>query len=182
MAGFAGVVLAQNIGTTHRVSVRSETAIRTDKRPSLGFMTLHAGGSIRQRARAGLRGVGFRAEGDGDTHCLCFVRDIGALPSMRPEANLLLAFRIQPLAIRYVPDIANHQGLHLSLFGPLDYCSTRLVLHIPGPTLLLCQETALAPLQTFPASRAFALPVLFGAYPARVASPCTAHWHAAPDR
>src|SRR5690349_5230844 len=119
MTRFSGVVLTQNIGTPYRVSVRSETASRTDKRPSLGFVTLHAGGSIRQRARAGLRGVRFRAEGDGDTHCLGFVRDIGALPSMRPEANLLLAFRIQPLAIRHIADIANDERADVVLFGPV---------------------------------------------------------------
>ena len=158
------IVLTQDVRTADRVSMCSKPASRTNVASSLGFVTLHAGGSVWQAARAGLRGVSFRAEGDSHSCCFGFVGDIGPLTSMRPQAYLLLALGIEPLAIGHIPYIADHQCADLALFGPVHDGAADLVFQIAGATFLPGKKAHLPPEQPFPTPRAFVLPSLLRLY------------------
>lgn len=155
MAGFTRVVLTQDIGTADPISMRPKTTSRTVIMPSLGFVTV-------QTLRAGLASVGFGAEGNADARRLCLVGDGGTLASVRPEADFLLAFRVQVLAICHVAYIANNQGSYLPLFGPCHDGAADLVFQITGMPLLFGKEARLAALQAFPASGTPLLAILPG--------------------
>jgi len=69
--------------------------------------------------RAGLAGVGFGNQHHGDSVTSGFVGDVRAYPSVRPLADLLLAFRMQSLAVSDVSYIAerDHCDLLPDSFG-----------------------------------------------------------------
>lgn len=162
MARFPGIVLAQDVRRSYRISMRSETASRAPVGSPLGFVTLHAGGPVRQSAGAGLRGIGFFHKRDADACCFRFVRDVLPLAAMRPQPDFLLTFRVEVLPIGDVSDIANHQQLDLAFFGPLHERMAHFMLQITRPALLFGKESRLTPLQPTPAAGTLALAVLPG--------------------
>jgi hypothetical protein len=160
MVWFPGVVLTQEVGTADPITLRSKTASRTDMASSPGFVALQAG-------RARLRGVSLVYECAGDACRLRFVGERGALASIRPEANLLLALGVEVLAIGHVPHVANDEQRHGTLFGTRDYGTADRMLHVSGAALLFGEKPRLPPLQPSPGSRTLVLAVLFGPYRTR---------------
>src|SRR5260370_11862911 len=157
------IMLGQQVGTAHGVPMRCKTTSRAPIHAPLGFITVQATTPIRQGARTGLTGIGLLDQANGNPRSFRLVGDGPALPSMRPEANLLLALRLHPLAIGHVAHIADDQRAYLALPGPGDDSTTDFVLQVPGAALLLRQEARLAALQPFPRARAFVLAILLGA-------------------
>src|SRR5260370_28012525 len=114
--------------------MRCKTASRATIHAPPGFITVQATCPIRQGAREGLAGIGFLDQGNSDSSRFRFVGDVVALASMRPEANLLLAFGVHPLPISHVPHVADHQCAYLPLSGPDDASATDILLQIPRPS------------------------------------------------
>src|SRR5579885_3499410 len=90
--------------------------------------------------------ITYKAEAAGIALTLCLVGDVGTLPSMRPQADFLLGFHVQTLAIRYVSHITNHQSRDAALLRPGDDSAAGLLLHVPGAAALLGTKTGLAAL------------------------------------
>lgn len=164
MPRLARVVLAQDIRTANAVSMRSKTASRAAIEPPLGFVTLHAGCAVGQRAGAGLRSISFRAKGHSNACRFCLVGDVLALSAMRPQANFLLCFHVQAFPISHIPDIANDECANLPLFGPVHDGVADFVFHISCPMLLFGEKADLAALQALPTPGAAFLPVLLRLY------------------
>src|SRR5260221_2352971 len=129
-------VLREQVGTAHGVPMRCTTTSRAAIHAPLGFVTVQATTPIWQGARTGLTGIGLLDQANGNPRRFRLVGDVSALASVRPEANLLLAFGVHPLAIRHVAHIADHQRAHLALRGPGDDGTTDFVLQVPGAALL----------------------------------------------
>ncbi len=110
MARFSGVVLTQDVGTAHAVSMGLTTASRAAIEAPLGFVTVQAG-------RTGLAGIGCRAKGDGDPCRCCLVFDVLPLAATRPHADLLLCLGVEVLASGHVAPIPDHQRAHLAAWG-----------------------------------------------------------------
>src|SRR5689334_17538416 len=99
MPRLARKVLTEQVGTAHAVPMRCKTASRAAIHAPLRFVTVQAACPIRQRTGTGLTGIGFLAQANGNPRRFRLVGAVHSLPSMRPEANLLLALRLHPLAI-----------------------------------------------------------------------------------
>ena len=153
MSRLSRIVLGKQVRTANPIAMRSKTASRAAIHTPLGFIALQAPGPVQQRARTGLAGRGFFDQGNGNPSCRRLVGDVRSLPSVRPQANLLLALRIQSLPIRHVSYISNDERADLALPRPVHHRAADLVFHIAGAALLLRQETTLAPLEATKGAR-----------------------------
>ena len=143
MARFSGVVLAQDIGTPDRVSMGNEPASRAAIDAPLRFMPLHA-------KRTGLARIRFINHENSDANRGCLVGDVLALPSVRPQANLLLALGSETLAICHITYIPDHHGRRSSFLGEPHGLAAAFVFQVTSAASLLRQKAGLALLQSFP--------------------------------
>src|SRR5262249_199514 len=119
-----------------------------------GFVPLPAG-------RAGLAGVVlWDPIVDGDTLRGCFVAQVSAHRPVGPVGDLLALGARQSLLffrlVRAVADIPDGPHADLLLQAPVDRSATDLVLQVPSPALLPCQQL---PPGSGKASRAPAAPL-----------------------
>src|SRR6516165_10433124 len=103
---FPGMVDAQDVGAPDRVPMGNETAGRAAIDAPLWFVPV-------QTARAGLTRIGFVDQLDTHADRLRLVGNVLAEPAMRPYADLLLAYRIEPFAIRHVAHVPDHHKARL---------------------------------------------------------------------
>jgi len=156
MAHFSVQMQGQDISRSYRIAVRPQTAGRADKVPPPRFVFVTALGIWTSAA-----GVCLVLQDYLNAVCGDLVGEIGAQPTVRPLADLLLADAVQPLAVGHATHIAVSDLLHSALAHPLGAGPADFVLDVTHLSPCSGQQPVLGPLQAPPGPASFDLGRLF---------------------
>lgn len=144
MANYAIHPDRANVRCAYSISMRNETASRTAKNASLGFMPFAT-------AWAGLAGVSFIDQCDRNSGSPCLVFDVRSCFAVGPVGYFLIILLTQVDSICYIAHGSDGECANLAFNSPIHDRPGNLMFDVPLAPFLLSQEAVLALLQPQPA-------------------------------